>query len=183
MLGWKGSAALKKSASAISLERPVATQAIFENFHRHQAVDRGLAGQKSSLPPVAVMSWIAQQPHTRHAPHQRPHSCIGKIGVVAHRLWVSREMQADVRIGHKQSCRDSRQRYQPFGVGKSQTKGAGPDLLLVIQKISAQSSQVLRSRGLGIVLARARAISASATIVFSILRLGILRLAALTIGF
>ena len=150
VFGRKRSAALKKVPAAVPLKRALTAQPVLEDFRRNQAVDRGFAGQQPGFPPMLVVRGKTQQPQTRRAAHQRAHPGVGKRVVVAERLGIVRQVQADVAIGHKQSRRNSRERYQPFRIRKSQMRGTGPDLFWSSKKSFPNPdklrSEVLRYR-------------------------------------
>src|SRR5215469_8302892 len=55
---------------------------------------------------------------------------------------ILRERRTVLPVGYKQTCRDSSQRNQPWGIFCASSEWTGPDLFLVINKVFNVSREI-----------------------------------------
>src|SRR5215472_10216952 len=90
---------------------------------------------------------MTQDPHTCAATDECRHAAVRECFVVADGCWVLRQVSAEISVCDEKTGSDPGQRNQPLRVREPEPCGTGPNLFLVLQKVSCQPCEtVMRCR-------------------------------------
>jgi hypothetical protein len=90
VLGRERRASLKEVSRAVSLQRSLPAQRVFQRFNGNQAVEGGLTSEQASFTPMVIVGGIAQQPQACRTSDQRTNPGTGNRVVVTDRLRIVR---------------------------------------------------------------------------------------------